>query len=135
MVNDAKEITSMMRVFDEEGIELDVEALSGLDVKCFKCEKKLKEKGAILFSSPSKTYSDNVDVVSKYHLCKGCFTATLEMIMGKTADIYLPNELALLQLELENGNYRAMKDRIKEMQEKIKTHRLQTQVTRGSLEK
>ena len=119
----------MMRIFDEEGIELNPGLMIGLDVNCFKCEKKLKEKGAILFSSPSKTYSDNVDIVSKYHLCKECFTTTLEMIMGKTADIYLPNELGLLQLELENRNYQAMAMRIKEMQEKIKTHRLQTKVT------
>jgi len=71
-----------LRIFDEDGIELNLDEVAGLNVNCFRCWKKLKEKGAILFSPPERTSSDNVDTVKKFHICKPCYTETLEFLMG-----------------------------------------------------
>lgn len=79
---------SKIRVFDDDGIELDYDSIKGLDVNCFGCWSKLKKKGGILFSPPSETSSDNVDQVSKFHLCQKCFNVTIEFIMGKESPQY-----------------------------------------------
>ena len=80
---------SNIRIFDEDGEELSYDSIKGLDVKCFKCWNKLKEKGAILFSPPTEpTSSDNVDIIKKFHLCVKCFNETLEFIMSKESPNY-----------------------------------------------
>lgn len=73
---------------DEEGRKVPLEEIEGIDVNCFKCWKKMNQKGGILISPPSETSSDNVDIVQKMHLCKICFEITMELIMGKESPNY-----------------------------------------------
>jgi hypothetical protein len=79
---------SKIRIFDEDGEELNYNSIHGIEVNCFKCWKKLHEKSAILISPPIDTSSDNVDSVQKMHLCKSCFDLTMEFIMGKESPNY-----------------------------------------------
>jgi len=59
-----------------------------MKVKCFGCWEELKEQGAILFSPPSSTSSDNVNTLEKFHICKTCFNPILKFIMGDEAPDY-----------------------------------------------
>lgn len=64
-------------IYDSDGEPLDLTDLQRVNLKCFKCEDYLREKGGILFSEPFESFSDNVDYVSKYHLCKKCLREVL----------------------------------------------------------
>ncbi len=77
-----------MRLFDEQGFEVDYDEIRGLDVNCFGCWSKIFEKSGILFSPRSRTSSDNVDTLQKFHLCKKCFNGVLEFNMGKESPNY-----------------------------------------------
>jgi hypothetical protein len=60
------------KVFDEQGEQLELDDVQRVNLICFKCTNYLVEKGGLLFENPSESFSDNVDIVKKYHLCKKC---------------------------------------------------------------
>ena len=60
------------KLYDSEGLEVDITDYQRVNLICFKCESYLTEKGGILFSEPFESFSDNVDYVRKFHLCKKC---------------------------------------------------------------
>jgi len=47
-----------------------------MNIKCSKCNNKLKEMGALVFSPPE------VNMVAKYHLCIDCYGKVFEYIYG-----------------------------------------------------
>jgi hypothetical protein len=59
-------------LYDRHGEPVDLYDVQRVNLVCFKCTNYLTEKGGILFSEPSESFSDNVDVVNKYHLCAKC---------------------------------------------------------------
>ena len=66
-----------VQIFDDVGNQLDLDDVQRVNLICFKCTNYLTEKGGILFENPSKSYSDNVDIVKKFHLCKDCVRQVL----------------------------------------------------------
>ena len=105
----------MVRIFDEDGIELDYNEVKGISVRCFMCENGLKEKGGILFSPPEKEYSDNVDIVQKYHICKKCCPVILDFMMGKINEVELPPKLNLILYALVQGKYKEARKQTEEL--------------------
>ena len=59
-------------LYDRDGESVDINDVQRVNLICFKCENYLTEKGGILFSEPFNSFSDNVDHVKKFHLCKKC---------------------------------------------------------------
>lgn len=65
------------------------EANPSVELRCFRCWEYLDKKGAVLFSPPIDfTSSDNVDTVSKFHLCSQCFDDVMNLIMFKESPEY-----------------------------------------------
>lgn len=57
-----------------------------MKIKCYLCFKILKEKGAIILSTPHKDEepdNDLIDCVTKYHICKPCWDNTLRPYLNK----------------------------------------------------
>ena len=54
-----------------------------MKVICYKCQKKIKEKGALIISPPNVITSDmDVDVVAKFHICKHCWGGLYDWMKG-----------------------------------------------------
>jgi len=102
-----------LRIFDEDGTELDYKAIVGLDVNCFMCTNQLKDTGGILLSPPSKTYSDNVSKIDKMHLCKNCFGNVMNFIMGKTNGVEVSPKLHMIDLSLVNATMQPDYDKVR----------------------
>ncbi len=64
-------------IYNGNGEPIELDDVQRVSLTCFKCEKYLVEKGGILFSEPTETFSDNVDIVKKFHLCKDCVKEVL----------------------------------------------------------
>lgn len=108
-----------MKLWDEDGNQYDLEELRGIKVNCFMCTEQLKNKGGVLFSNPTKEYSDNVDKVDKFHLCKKCFDVVLDFIMGKVKQVEVPPKLGILLHVLNNGNIQSAMILVKELQKDL----------------
>jgi len=105
-------------VFNQDGEQLDLEKIIGLRVNCFMCTNLLKEKGAILLSPPTKEYSDNVDKIEKFHLCKKCYNILLNFSMGKINQVEVPPKLDMIYLAIMNNkttHARNLINKLKEM--------------------
>jgi len=66
-----------LQLFDGDEL-VDINDIQRVTLICFKCTNYLMEKGGLIFDAPSESFSDNVDVVRKYHLCKSCTREVLK---------------------------------------------------------
>lgn len=110
-----------MKLYDKDGIEYDSEEFEGINVNCFVCENRIKEKSGILFSPPIESFSDNIDEVDKFHLCKICFNNTLNFMMGKINEVEVPNKLHLILEQIQNNKIGYATKSIYELLELLKT--------------
>ena len=81
------------------------------EINCFKCTKPLDVKGAILLSSPEEFFSDNVDKVSKFHICKNCEKIIMSFILGEINHIQVQPKLHLILSIIERheeGDWRKL---------------------------
>jgi hypothetical protein len=79
-------LTGKELIYDKDGEPIDLYDVQRVNLICFKCTNYLTEKGGILFSEPFESFSDNVDYVKKFHLCKKCFSEVLVFCGGVIID-------------------------------------------------
>jgi hypothetical protein len=110
-----------MKLYDEDGVEHDSQEFEGINVNCFVCSDKIKEKSGILFSPPTESFSDDIDQVDKFHLCKKCFNNILNFMMGKVKGVEIPNKLHSILYQLQNNKVGYAIKSIYELIELLKT--------------
>lgn len=108
-----------MKAWDEDGIEIDLDKLIGITVRCFMCTEQLQSKGGILISPPEQEFSDNVDKVDKFHLCKKCFNVLLDFSMGKIKQVEVPPKLDLILYSVIKGDNKHAKKQIDELKKEL----------------